>query len=195
MLDELQKEHKLRPLAFQPSRGGTEPILTLEQIWGSEGEKLVQAITNAGQIVFHAVGDTGNTRSVRPQEAVADKMEADFNDEQEQDKPVFFFHLGDIVYSFGEKEYYYDQFYEPYRNYPAPIIAIAGNHDGMVAPNTDANSLEAFLSNFCAETFEHTPEAGGLDRTAMIQPAFITHSRRRSCASSVSTATRSRTRG
>jgi hypothetical protein len=171
ILDELKKEHKIQPLPFPRSRGGDEPVLTLEQIWGLDGPKVARGLSQSGQIVFHAVGDTGNTRSIRPQEAVADKMEADFYEEENRDKPVFFFHLGDIVYSFGEKQYYYDQFYEPYRNYPAPIIAIAGNHDGMVAPNTNAISLDAFLNNFCATTFTNSPESGGLDRTTMIQPS------------------------
>jgi hypothetical protein len=87
-----------------------------------------------------------------------------------ESSPAFFFHLGDVVYSFGEAMYYYDQFYEPYRNYPAPIFALAGNHDGMVAPGATTKPLAAFLENFCAEKVVHTPEAGGLDRTAMIQP-------------------------
>ncbi|WP_428485210.1 hypothetical protein [Rhodopila sp.] len=54
-----------------------------------------------------------------------------------------------MIYNFGEARYYYDQFYDAYRNYPAPIVALAGNHDGMVAPNTEAASLDAFLRNFC----------------------------------------------
>jgi Calcineurin-like phosphoesterase len=166
ILDKLQQT----PLAFPPSRGGAEPVLTLQQVWGPEAPKVAAAIKQAKQIVFHAVGDTGNTRSVEPQESVADKMESDFNDEDPGEKPVFFFHLGDVVYSFGEAEYYYDQFYEPYRSYPAPILAIAGNHDGIVAPGSTATSLDAFLQNFCAETFTHTAESGGLDRTSMIQP-------------------------
>jgi predicted phosphodiesterase len=49
------------------------------------------------------------------------------------------YHLGDVVYSFGEAAYYYDQFYDPFRNYPAPIFAVPGNHDGMVAPNRRRN--------------------------------------------------------
>jgi hypothetical protein len=75
-----------------------------------------------------------------------------------------------VVYSFGEAQYYYDQFYEPYRDYPGPIIAIAGNHDGMVAPGSTTATSQAFLDNFCAPAAVQTPEAGGLDRTAMIQP-------------------------
>lgn len=170
ILDKLQKEGALKPTAFPKSRGDVEPILTFEQIWGSDAKARLAEIEKADQIVFHSVGDTGNTRSVDPQEAVAEKMEADFSDEHPESAPAFFFHLGDVIYSFGEAMYYYDQFYDPYRNYPAPIFAIAGNHDGMVAPSSTAKPLTAFLENFCAGDFVHTPEAGGLDRTAMIQP-------------------------
>ena len=69
--------------------------------------------------------------------------------------PAFFFHLGDVVYNFGEGQYYYDQFYEPFRGYDRPIFAIPGNHDGMVfGDETDTPqmpTLTAFLRNFCAE--------------------------------------------
>jgi hypothetical protein len=92
---------------------------------------------------------------------------------EEKERPLFLFHLGDVIYSFGEAEYYYDQFYEPYRDYPAPILALAGNHDGMVAPGTNATTLAAFLDNFCATEFEVAPEAGGLSRTAQIQPGVF----------------------
>jgi hypothetical protein len=84
--------------------------------------------------------------------------------------------LGDIVYSFGELEYYYDQFYEPYRNYQAPILAAAGNHDGMISPLAHAKSLAGYLQNFCADPaagFRVTREAGGLSRTAQIQPGVF----------------------
>jgi hypothetical protein len=99
-------------------------------------------------------------------------MVSDYTDADPANVPAFLYHLGDVVYSFGEAKYYYDQFYEPYRDYPAPIFAIPGNHDGMVAPNTTAASLQAFLANFCtAGGPSHiTPEAGGLPWTAMIQP-------------------------
>jgi Calcineurin-like phosphoesterase len=77
-----------------------------------------------------------------------------------------------VVYSFGEAEYYYDQFYDPYRDYPAPIFAIAGNHDGMVAPTTNTPTLKAFLENFCTagKPLHRTPEAGNLVRTVGLQP-------------------------
>lgn len=168
-LDEMARAHELRPIPFPKARGGDEPVLTLAQALGKDGADAVKQIEAAGKLVFHAVGDTGNTRGPTIQEEVADKMAADFSDPME-DRPRFFFHLGDVIYSFGEDQYYYDQFYEPYRNYPAPILALAGNHDGMVAPNSKAKSLDAFLRNFCAERFETVPESGGLDRTAQIQP-------------------------
>ena len=68
--------------------------------------------------------------------------------------PSFFFHLGDVVYNFGEAQYYYDQFYEPYREYDRPIFAIPGNHDGMAYGSSSSApqvpTLAAFLANFCS---------------------------------------------
>ena len=160
-------------MAFPLPRGGTEPVLKLADIWGSKGSDVEQHINKSGQIVFHAVGDTGNTKGPATEDEVADKMVSDFDEQNATDIPVFFFHLGDVVYSFGEAAYYYDQFYDVYRNYPAPIIALAGNHDGMVAPNTDVPTLQAFLENFCQTEFVVTPEAGGLSRTAQIQPGIF----------------------
>src|ERR1700678_4259352 len=157
----------------QPVGSAVEPILTLAQTYGSAGEAKVAAIQQAKQIVFHSVGDTGSVIGPDTQSLVADKMVTDFDEENSADVPSFFFHLGDVVYYFGEATYYYDQFYEPFRNYPAPIVAIAGNHDGMVAPGTGATTLAAFLENFCASDFEVSPEAGGLSRTTQIQPGVF----------------------
>jgi hypothetical protein len=171
-IDELNREHKLLPIAFPAPRGLPEPKLTLAAVLGNDAAT-VQRIAATGQLVFHAVGDTGNTRGPATQSLVADKMTSDFTDPQAKEQPTFLFHLGDVIYSFGEAAYYYDQFYDPYRNYPAPILAIAGNHDGMVAPGTNATTLAAFLENFCASEFEVVPEAGGLARTAQIQPGVF----------------------
>jgi hypothetical protein len=172
-IDELNREHKLKAMPFPPPRGLPEPRLTLAAILGNNGNQAVQKINQSGQLVFHSVGDTGNTRGPESQDLVADKLVSDFSDEDPKERPSFFLHLGDVIYSFGEAQYYYDQFYEPYRDYPAPIIALAGNHDGMAAPNTNASTLTAFLENFCATEFEVTPEAGGLSRTAQIQPGVF----------------------
>jgi hypothetical protein len=88
--------------------------------------------------------------------------------------PSFFFHLGDLVYDFGEGQYYYDQFYEPFRGYDRPIFAIPGNHDGMVfgqsADVAKVPTLQAFLRNFCAAAPGPSPDSGGLMRSVMTQP-------------------------
>ena len=108
--------------------------------------------------------------SLGNEEDVIDKMEEDFNELDPRNVPSFFYHLGDVVYNFGENEYYYDQFYEPFRNYQAPIFAIPGNHDGMVYRDDPDKSLLAFMSHFCDSEPRHPPEAGGLTRTTITQP-------------------------
>ena len=154
----------------EPAGSAVEPILTLAQVYGSQGATVTANIQSSGQIVFHSVGDTGSVVGPGTQSLVADKMVSDFTEENPADVPSFFYHLGDVVYYFGEAAYYYDQFYEPYRNYPAPVIAIPGNHDGVVYSSDPAPTLDAFLRNFCSSTPVVTPEAGGLARTAMIAP-------------------------
>jgi hypothetical protein len=137
------------------------------------------AIGKAGKIVFHAVGDTGAAKVNRSQTAatalghetaVASAMVAEVG----SIGAAFFFHLGDIIYNFGEAQYYYDQFYEPYANYDRPIFAIPGNHDGMVfGPGSTAPqvpTLAAFLTNFCATAPGPSPDGGGISRSMMTQP-------------------------
>jgi Calcineurin-like phosphoesterase len=165
---------KLNTKLVQPipvARGGAaEPILTLAQVYGAEGATKTTTIEQAGQIVFHSVGDTGSISAPTTQNEVSDKMVADFDESNAADVPSFFFHLGDVVYSFGEAKYYYDQFYEPYREYPGPVVAIPGNHDGVVYTGDTAPTLDAFLRNFCSATPVSTSDSGGLLRTAMIAP-------------------------
>ncbi len=154
----------------EPTGGAVEPVLTLAQVYGGAGAAKSAAIQASGQIVFHAVGDTGSVEGPSTQSLVADKMVSDFTEANPASVPSFFYHLGDVVYYFGEATYYYDQFYEPYRNYPAPILGIPGNHDGVVYASDPAPTLAAYLANFCATEQVVTPDAGGLVRTAMIQP-------------------------
>jgi len=148
-----------------------EPVLTLAQVYGTAGPAKDASITAARQIVFHSVGDTGSVTGPQTQSLVADKMVTDFSEANPADVPSFFYHLGDVVYYFGEATYYYDQFYDSYRDYQAPILGIPGNHDGVVYASDPATSLEAYLANFCASAPGPAPDAGGLIRTTMIQPA------------------------
>lgn len=153
--------------------GPPAAALELESV---AGPLLAQEARDAGRIVFHAVGDTGASESARiaSEALVADAMAADI-DAEEGAAPAFLFHLGDLIYEFGEAVYYYDQFYEPFREYDRPIFAIPGNHDGAVTfteggDKPDTPSLQAFIANFCADSPGHPADGGGLARTTMTQP-------------------------
>jgi acid phosphatase type 7 len=129
----------------------------------------MQAIQAAQRMVFHVVGDTGGVKTPEDQQDVAEHMESDFDNSDTTRRPSFFYHLGDVVYYYGEASQYYSQFYEPYELYPAPIMAIPGNHDGDVQ-DASVPSLAAFVENFCAPTPRLTKEAGDVSRDAMTEP-------------------------
>jgi hypothetical protein len=167
--------HKSQVQLIPPRRGDLPVNLT-----DFAQPSVSAAIQKAGKIVFHAVGDTGAAKVNRNQTAatalghaaaVADAMTRDAADPT---GPAFFFHLGDVIYNFGEAQYYYDQFYEPFREYNRPIFAIPGNHDGMVfgqgSSGPQVPSLDAFLTNFCSAVPGVSPDAGGLIRSVMTQP-------------------------
>ncbi len=127
------------------------------------------AIQNSGRILMHIAGDTGGVKAPQSQQIVAMAMEEEFNYPDVSMRPAFFYHVGDVVYYYGETKEYFAQFYEPYAHYPAPIFAIPGNHDGDMTDGSDP-SLSAFVRNFCAPTPIVTPEAGENVRDAMTQP-------------------------
>ena len=159
---------------FVQSRVQASEVYTLESALGPHGPESTQAIKQAGKLVFHCAGDTGasNEGKYGDELRVSDQVSEDCRTSADADRPAFFYHLGDVVYNFGESKYYYDQFYEPYRNYPAPIFAIPGNHDSFIIPGTvpaDA-PLTIFMRNFCATVPTITQEAASLHRTAMTQP-------------------------
>jgi Calcineurin-like phosphoesterase len=145
------------------------PVLSLDQVLGAS---VVAQIQSAGSIAFHSVGDTGGVKQPAMQFAVADALAADLAGKTLQSGlPVFFYHLGDVVYYFGQEQYYYDQFYDPYRNYNAPIFAIPGNHDGVLySGEAVPYSLQPFVSNFCTQQTTHASVAAGVSRTTMTQP-------------------------
>ena len=166
------QQHAYGNQAFQPlpPPTGKPPYhLSLDSVLTSAQ---MNAIITSGNLTFHVVGDTGGVQFPLPQQSVADAMEADFSTVG-TNAPAFFYHLGDVVYYFGEAANYYPQFYEPYVHYPAPIFAIPGNHDGDInptAPYPKAASLEAFATNFCAASPQITTDAGEISRDAMTQP-------------------------
>jgi hypothetical protein len=127
-----------------------------------------RAIQQAGRIVFHTVGDTGGINGTGAQLNVADHMARQIHDSELPDQPSFFYHLGDVVYYNGQDEDYHDQFYFPYQDYPAPIFAIPGNHDGDTI--NAKKTLGPFLKHFCNDKAQHAPEARHSQRPTMTQP-------------------------
>jgi acid phosphatase type 7 len=140
---------------------------SLESILGNER---VAAIAQAGKFVFHTVGDTGaHGHGTEAQDAVSFHMEQQLEDDvPEADKPAIFYHLGDVVYFNGELNLYPEQFYEPYKFYQVPIVAIPGNHDGDNVPSEV--SLDSFVKNFCTSAPGTPPMAGQSARLTMTQP-------------------------
>jgi hypothetical protein len=50
--------------------------------------------------------------------------------------------MGDVVYPAGDASDYRNKFYRPYKDYPAPIYGIPGNHDWY-------DGLHGFMHHFC----------------------------------------------
>ena len=166
---------KTEVVGFAKSRVADDQLYTLANAYGERGPDVVKEIETAGRLVFHAIGDSGATtggKQFGDELSVADQLTTDCNITETANRPAFLLHLGDVVYDFGESQYYYDQFYAPFRDYPAPIFAIPGNHDSFVVPNTPEGEtpLDIFTRNFCAESPVVTREAASLHRTAMTQP-------------------------
>jgi hypothetical protein len=121
-----------------------------------------------GKLVFHTVGDTGGIKNPDYQRAVAAAMKGDLNQPAAQ-RPAFFYHLGDVVYYNGEHQDYYDQFYEPYDHYNAPIFSIPGNHDGDPVDDSQS-SLDGWVAYFMTEHPHVDPESHDAPRVTMSQP-------------------------
>jgi predicted phosphodiesterase len=168
----IQKPHGNQKFQNLPLPSGSPPYhLKLDEVLSTE---LMDNIKNAGRIIFHSVGDTGGIGFEVPQHIVEMHMEDDFDATNSQSSPAFFYHLGDVVYYYGEADNYSMQYYRPYTHYPTSIFAIPGNHDGdinyRIPENIRPQSLEAFVNNFCKKVPTLTPEAADVDRDAMTQP-------------------------
>jgi hypothetical protein len=155
-LDPIAVEKNTPRFLPPPTTNNVHLELPLEIVLPHEAE----AAEQAKKIVFHAVGDTGGVHGDQTQVAVAEAMETRINAAQDTSRPSFFYNLGDVVYYNGISKDYMPQFYEPYKYYPGPIFAIAGNHDGdtKVRGNDESDdepSLFGFMQNFCAPQADH----------------------------------------
>jgi hypothetical protein len=116
----------------------------------------VAQIQEAGVLVCHSVGDTGDQRG-QQQDFVAAMMTQDSEASNSDKKPAFLYHLGDVVYFAGDIDLYGANFYQTYKDYPAFIVSIPGNHDCQPDDpqdgplNPDKKSLDGWIKNFMAE--------------------------------------------
>jgi hypothetical protein len=120
---------------------------------------------------FHMAGDTGNLLNTGFQGLVAGAMAGQYQTVPEADRPQFLYHLGDVVYNYGEAERYAGQFFRPFGDYPGPIFAIAGNHDSDVNPAAPVpyQSLDAFTTVFCDKVSRPVTFSES-NRNSMTQP-------------------------
>jgi hypothetical protein len=158
---------ELQELEAIPAPRINPPVMDLGTVLPAA---VIAQIEASGRLVFHSIGDSGGIVQPGPQLAVADGLCADLSGKTyATGLPAFCFHLGDVVYYFGQEQYYPEQFYDPYRNYDAPVFAIPGNHDGVLySKEPVAYSLEPFVENFCTAT--PVASVPGFSRTTMTQP-------------------------
>ena len=127
---------------------------------------------HSGKFSFHMVGDTGGMRYPEGQHKVAEQLLRQIEHSSAGESPAFLYHLGDIVYHYGEAEHYDRQFFKPYAQYPGPVFAIAGNHDSDVNPANPVpyNSLDAFTTVFCDTRSRDIAFNKSSSRKSMVQP-------------------------
>src|SRR5215471_16355699 len=81
----------------------TPPVMSLDEVLGKSA---VQQIQNSNKIVFHSIGDSGGIKEPAHQFAVADGLTADLSGKDySKGRSAFLFHLGDVVYYFGQEVY------------------------------------------------------------------------------------------
>lgn len=145
----------------------TYPRLDLATILGANPPGYVSNASGKS-LAFDVIGDSGATteKSLNEFELKVTQL---ITRDAIASPPGFLFHVGDVVYFYGEENYYYSQFYEPFKGYPAPIFAIPGNHDGITYDDSMV-SLDSFQKAFCATEPGRWVGAGGILRSTMTQP-------------------------
>ena len=91
-------------VSFEQSRIAANEVYELATAFGSPGPQVVQQIQKNGRIVFHSLGDSGcsDARKYSDEIRVFDQIADDVHAAAVTDRPSFLYHLGDLVYSFGE---------------------------------------------------------------------------------------------
>lgn len=158
-LNQPDDSNKIQPL---PAPSGAYPYCL-------DAEKIV--VLPQDKFSLHMVGDTGGMRNPEGQKRVVEEMCEQIAGVSKGEAPAFLYHLGDVVYHFGEAANYDRQFFTPYANYPGPIFAIAGNHDTDVNPAlAPYKSLDAFTTVFCDTQSRDISFNHSSSRKSMVQP-------------------------
>jgi Calcineurin-like phosphoesterase len=162
------------PFQLLPPPNGPAPYrFDLSQLLSADD---LSRIANAGVMVCHTVGDTGDYRG-QEQDFVATLLTNDAQQLGDDRKPAFLYHLGDVVYFAGDIDKYGANFYETYKDYPSFIVAIPGNHDcqpddpqdGPVDPNK--YPLDGWVQNFMSKNpTQLGSQKTGAGRTQMDLP-------------------------
>lgn len=160
--DQPDDTYKFKPL---PALSGKYPYhLVLKDILPQVSDQ---------HMAFHMIGDTGGVGNPALQQLIANTMASQCNKESKPDDgPQFLYHLGDVVYHYGEAEQYDNQFFQSFGNYPGPIFAIAGNHDSDINPLSTHpyKSLDAFTKVFCDTVSRPVAFSNQTKRKSMVQP-------------------------
>ena len=145
----------------------------MTQVLGPNGDDVVKRDTQSGQLVFRSIGDTGSTRGPENQSLVADKMTADFEEEVSDNIPQFFFHLGDVIYNFEERENIITT------NFTSPTAIILRRSWRWPATMTDGGARQydrepcGLHRQLLRRAFRGAAGGGGLSRTVQIQPGVF----------------------
>ncbi|MBA3421362.1 MAG: metallophosphoesterase [Thermoleophilaceae bacterium] len=121
------------------ARGLGDPTDELRRRWvenqrGKVGDDLIVNRSELGPFSFLVVGDPGEGDD--SQYATVPPLLA------RADGTAFMVVCSDVVYPAGDGNQYVDKFYRPYKDYPAPIYALPGNHDWY-------DGLTGFMLHFC----------------------------------------------
>ena len=153
-----------------------------------------QQIIGAGRMTFQVTGCAGDPNNPAQGQCVGEGMASQIaSPPAGAAVPAFFYNLGDVAYKHGDPTNNSDavvdlsalwnsQFYNQYRSYrypanganpavPAPIFAVAGNHDAKTSSHSAKDEIGHFLTNMCGTAGTLSPDNQTQDgRTEMSQP-------------------------
>src|ERR1700761_7082358 len=102
---EIGDDLSTKVVSFDKSRAPDGKYMSMADAYGAHADDVLQHIKASGKIIFHALGDSGASvagKKYRNELSVADQVTMDCNTSDQANHPSFAFHLGDVVYDFGE---------------------------------------------------------------------------------------------